>query len=315
MALFPECACFQIFAQVVFACIFLNFLWGCWNFIYVYFMGTYPDFHKYGKWSVVTGGTDGIGLAFVNKLAALGQNIVVISRNPEKVEKVALEVSEKYKVKTKQIAVDFGHGDIYPKIAKELEDIDVGTLVNNVGVAQDIVKFLKIVDHGGNLENILTVNAESLVKMTRLILPGMIKKRKGIVVNMGSGSGICPTPLLSVYSSTKKFVDCFSKCMHSEYADKGIITLSFMPWFVATKMSEISQPNFLVPCPEHVVSSALKTIGRCRRSYGCISHFLQGKLCEDLPESFVSWILRHILSRAREHVRGKPTVSQARSQQ
>nr|CAB3254198.1 17-beta hydroxysteroid dehydrogenase [Phallusia mammillata] len=154
-----------------------------------------------------------------------------------------------------------------------------------------------------------------MVKMTQLILPGMIKKGKGIVVNIGSGSGVCPTPLLSVYSSTKTFVDCFSKCMHSEYADKGIITLSLMPWFVATKMSQIRRSNFLVPFPEYYVSSALKTIGRCRRSYGCVSHGLQGKLVEVLPESFVSWILHRILSRVRERIRRKQIASQARSQQ
>nr|CAB3254199.1 estradiol 17-beta-dehydrogenase 12 [Phallusia mammillata] len=301
MAFLENLCGFQCFAQLVAGCVLLNFVWGCWNLVYIYCLGKFPDFHKYGKWSVVTGGTDGIGLAFVNKLAALGQNVVIISRNPEKVKNVATGVAKEYNVETKQIAVDFGRSDIYQNIAKDLEGLDVGTLVNNVGTGFEPLTFLEFADQPQMVEKVIAVNAESLAKMTQIILPQMVEKRRGIVINMGSAGGIYPTPFVSMYSATKMFVDCFSKCMHSEYSDKGIISMSIMPFTVSTKMTHNPSTNLIVLTPANYVSSALKTIGRCRRSYGCLSHAIQGKVIEALPDFLVSWFVYNMFSTKRQH--------------
>lgn len=93
------------------------------------------DLQTYGKWAVVTGCTDGIGKAYAEQLAKRGFNIVLISRTLDKLKQQALELENNYNVLTKVIAADFTEPDvIYPEIGAQLEDLDIGILVNNVGV-------------------------------------------------------------------------------------------------------------------------------------------------------------------------------------
>nr|KAF6324621.1 hydroxysteroid 17-beta dehydrogenase 12 [Myotis myotis] len=93
----------------------------------------------------------------------------------------------------------------------------------------------------------LNVNILSVCKMTHLVLPGMVERSKGVILNISSASGMNPFPLLTIYSATKGFVDFFSQCIHEEYKSKGIFVQSVLPFFVATKMSKIRKPSLTVP--------------------------------------------------------------------
>ncbi|CAG7821074.1 unnamed protein product, partial [Allacma fusca] len=96
-------------------------------------MGT--NLTEMGKWAVVTGASDGIGKAFAEQLANLGLNIVLISRSKDKLDLVASNIGENT-VQTKVISVDFTHGvSVYDQIKEETEGMDIGVLINNVGIA------------------------------------------------------------------------------------------------------------------------------------------------------------------------------------
>lgn len=89
-----------------------------------------------GRWAVVTGCTDGIGKAYAEQMAKNGINVVLISRTLEKLNEQAKEIADKYKVETKVIAADFTEANsIYPNIKTQLADLDIGILVNNVGMS------------------------------------------------------------------------------------------------------------------------------------------------------------------------------------
>lgn len=91
---------------------------------------------SYGKWAVVTGCTDGIGKAYTEQLAKRGLSIVLISRTLEKLNEQARDLQDRFKVETKVIAADFTQPDsIYPNIRTQLADLDIGILVNNVGMS------------------------------------------------------------------------------------------------------------------------------------------------------------------------------------
>nr|CAB3254196.1 17-beta hydroxysteroid dehydrogenase [Phallusia mammillata] len=231
-----------------------------------------------------------LDLPLPKKLAAKGQNIVLISRNAEKLSSVATELREKHNVETKEIAVDFSKTDIYEKIGAEIKGLDVGTLINNVGVSYDFPDwFLNFGENPDAIGRMMAINVNSVVKMVQLVMPTMVAKKRGIILNLSSGSAIQPTPLLSLYSASKQFVDCFSKCLDSEYGGEGIIIQSIVPLYVTTKMSKIRRPSFFVPTPDKFVSCTLKTIGSSRRSYGYFAHAIQGKLFEMVPESLFLW--------------------------
>lgn len=244
------------------------------------------DYKALGDWSVITGSTDGIGLQFAEQLAAKGQNIVLISRSLEKLERVSRNIEEKYGVSTKVIAADYSAADIYDRIQSGIEGLKIGTLINNVGVAYDHPEtFHKGTKRWPNFaEKMIMVNIMSVVKMTELILPKMVAQKKGLILNISSGSGLKPLPMLSLYAATKQFVVSFSKGIAKECESEGVTVQSVMPFFVSTKMAKLST-NILIPPPESYVQDCLRTVGKTNNTFGCLSHALQGETTMMMTEN------------------------------
>ncbi|XP_061078646.1 very-long-chain 3-oxoacyl-CoA reductase-A [Conger conger] len=232
---------------------------------------------KLGKWAVVTGATDGIGKAYAEELARRGFNIALISRSQEKLDDVSGSLESKFNVETKTIAVDFGLLDIYPKIEAGLAGLEVGVLVNNVGISYTYPEFfLEIPDLDNFINTMINVNITSVCQMTRLVLPRMVERSRGVVLNISSASGMYPVPLLTIYSSTKAFVDFFSRGLNAEYKSRGIIIQSVLPFFVATKMTKIRKPTLDKPTPERYVAAELTTVGLESQTNGYFPHAVMG---------------------------------------
>lgn len=240
-----------------------------------------------GEWAVVTGSTDGIGKSYAEELARHGMKVVLISRSQDKLNQVSSEIKEKFKVETRTIAVDFASEDIYDKIKTGLTGLEIGVLVNNVGVSYEYPEnFLDIPDLDSAIKKLITINVLSVCKMTQLVLPSMVERSKGVILNISSLSGMNPVPLLTIYSATKAFVDFFSRGLHEEYKSKGIFVQSVLPGFVATKLAKIRKPTLDIPSSGTFVKSAIKTIGLQSRTNGYLVHSLMASVLSILP----SWI-------------------------
>lgn len=246
-------------------------------------LGLRKNLKKFGEWAVITGCTDGIGKAYTHELAKQGIKLVLISRTGEKLELLATELKEAYGTETKIIVMDFtGGAEIYDGLRDKLAGLDIGILVNNVGVSHYPEFF-------GNMKQedawkMLNVNVLSVTMMTHTILPDMAAKGRGLIINVASAAGLTPTPLLSMYSGTKVFVDFFSRCLNAEYSSKGIIVQCVLPYYVATKMSRIRNPNTFAPGPTTYVRQALGTLGVESRTVGCWSHALQNWFISRVPD-------------------------------
>ncbi|ERE69614.1 very-long-chain 3-oxoacyl-CoA reductase isoform X2 [Cricetulus griseus] len=191
---------------------------------------------------------------------------------------------EKFKVETRTIAVDFTLDDIYDKIKTGLAGLEIGVLVNNVGMSYEYPEyFLEVPDLDNTIKKLININVLSVCKVTRLVLPGMVERSKGVIVNISSATGMLPIPLLTIYSATKAFVDFFSQCLHEEYKSKGIFVQSVLPYFVATKLAKIRKPTLDKPSPETFVKSAIKTVGLQSRTTGYVIHALMGSINSILP--------------------------------
>lgn len=257
---------------------------------------------RLGEWAVVTGSTDGIGKSYAEELAKRGMKIVLISRSQDRLNQVSSDIQEKFKVETRTIAVDFSLDDIYDKIKTGLSGLEIGVLVNNVGLSYEYPEyFLEIPDLDNTIKKLININVLSVCKMTRLVLPGMVERSKGAILNISSASGMVPVPLLTIYSATKAFVDFFSQCLHEEYKSKGIFVQSVLPFYVATKLAKIRKPTLDKPSAETFVKSAIKTVGLQSRTTGYVIHALLGLISSILPR----WIYFKITIGLNKSVRNR----------
>uniref|UniRef100_A0A6B2EH03 Putative steroid dehydrogenase n=1 Tax=Phlebotomus kandelakii TaxID=1109342 RepID=A0A6B2EH03_9DIPT len=252
---------------------------------------------KYGNWAVITGSTDGIGKQYARELASRGINVVLISRTEKKLVEVANEIEQEYHVKTKWIAADFSQGrDIYPRIEEELRGIPVGILVNNVGRMYDGPDTIGHVPED-LLWDMVNINCGAVTMMTRLLLRGMVDRRKGAIVNISSGSELQPMPYMAVYGATKAYVRNFTLAIRNELAPYGITVQLVSPMFVVTKMNQYSErlmsSNIMIPNVEMYTRSMIFTLGKTDQTTGYWSHAVQYAFMKMVPE----WVRLMIATR------------------
>lgn len=271
------------------------------NWVYVNFLRPAKNLKKYGSWALVTGPTDGIGKAFAFQLARKGLNLILVGRNPDKLKDVSDSILAKYgKTQIKTVVVDFT-GDLsegVQRIRDAIEGLDVGVLINNVGISYPYAKFLHELDEQ-LLTDLIKVNVEGTTKVTQAVLPGMLKRKTGAIVNIGSGAAVVipSDPLYSVYAATKAYIDQFSRCLYVEYKKSGIDVQCQIPLYVATKMASIKRSSFFVPSTDGYARAALSWIGYEPRCTPYWPHSLLWGLASLLPESGVdAWRLRFCLA-------------------
>ncbi|KAL7042003.1 hypothetical protein ACKWTF_000991 [Chironomus riparius] len=242
---------------------------------------------KYGKWAVITGSTDGIGKQYAIGLAKQGLNVVLISRTESKLKEVANEIESTYSVKTKYIAADFGSGkEIYEEIKQKLQMLDIGILVNNVGRMYDFPDDLDNVPED-LLWQIININVGAVTMMSRMVIPQMKVNRRGIIVNISSGSECQPTPLMTVYAASKTYLRNFTLALNKELEESNVEVQLVTPMFVQTKMnnfsSSVMEGGLLIPDVETYTSAAVFTLGKSSETTGYWCHGLQNGVMKLLP--------------------------------
>ncbi|XP_042294709.1 inactive hydroxysteroid dehydrogenase-like protein 1 [Sceloporus undulatus] len=253
-----------------------------------------PDFVKlYGKWAVVTGCTSGVGKAYAKELASRGVNIVLISRNKEKLEAVARELVDSYKIETAVIVADFSKGrEIYPAIEKALLGKDIGILVNNAGVFYSRLDcFTSLTE--AKMWELIDVDIGAATMMIHMVLPGMVQRKKGAIVNVSSLSCTHPSPQIAVYSASKDYLDHLSRALYYEYASKGIFVQSLIPAFLSTKMTAFinlfPKEGFISPSAEVYARHAITTLGISKRTTGYWPHTILFMLGNYVPDWLWAW--------------------------
>ncbi|PON91411.1 Short-chain dehydrogenase/reductase [Trema orientale] len=270
------------------------------KWVYVNFLRPAKNLKKYGSWALVTGPTDGIGKGFAFQLARKGLNLVLVGRNPDKLKEVSDSIQAKFgKTQIKTVVVDFS-GDLddgVQRIREAIEGLDVGVLINNIGISYPYARFFHELDEE-LLKNLIKVNVEGTTKVTQAVLPGMLQRKRGAIVNIGSGAAIvipCD-PLYAVYAATKAYIDQFSRCLYVEYKNSGIDVQCQVPLYVATKMASIRRSSFFVPSTDGYAQAAMRWIGYEPRCTPYWPHSLLWGLALSLPESAIdAWRLRFCL--------------------
>lgn len=274
--------------------IFLTFFQGLGFMLY-----SSKDLKRYGSWVVVTGATDGIGLGYAETFAKKGFNVVLVSRSLDKLKEQESNIKSTYKVQVLTVEADFSSTspDLYNSIARKIEGLDIAVLVNNVGISYNHAQYFDKLEDD-LIDKLININVYSLTKMTKIVLPGMLAKKKGVIVNVGSAAGIIPVgdPLYSVYSGTKAYVDFFSKSMNLELKSKGVIVENHVPYFVTSKLSKIRKASLLTPNPRTYASAAVAKIGYAPSFVPYWAHALENFVAVNAPTFITSsLVLSHHL--------------------
>eukprot|EP00892_Ulva_mutabilis_P001658 jgi/Ulvmu1/11493/UM077_0042.1 len=248
---------------------------------------------RYGEWAVVTGASDGIGRAYCNYLAKQGLNIFLVSRTQSKLETAAAEISQEFGVKTKTLAIDLAEAgtkpldsDAWAELKSSINALDVGVLINNAGKTQGDPSEFHLID-AASLDSTVALNSVAVLKVTHLVLPGMVERGRGAIVNVSSVlSGFPAAPLVSLYSATKGFLDTFTKAIAAEYGPKGIDVQVQVPGPVHTSMLRGGDPeSAMKPCPADFMKYAGRDIGYEAVCIPYPRHALFMAIMNALPES------------------------------
>jgi 17beta-estradiol 17-dehydrogenase / very-long-chain 3-oxoacyl-CoA reductase len=247
--------------------------------------GNVKRYLKAGKWAVVTGASDGIGKAFAVELARNGFNIALISRSKDKLD-AAAEECKKFNVEARSWEFDFSRASSldYTKLAHDIQALEVGVLVNNVGINYDYPQFFDETDIADDLK-ILKVNCESQLQMTKMVLPGMKKRNRGAIVNLGSFSARAHAGLLTTYAATKAFNNEFSLALSTELSRTGIDVIGITPNMVVSNMSKVKRETFMIVNPRALARQTLSKLGATQSDAGHWHHSLIENVFLCLPES------------------------------
>merc|ERR1712130_13981 len=141
------------------------------------------DFRSlYGEWALVTGCTGGIGREYALQLARKGMNMVLVSRSKDKLDSLAKHIESEVGVKTQTVVADMRRPEVLPEIVSRVEGLDVGVLVNNVGVAggDHVMPFLD--QKRNDVVDMINVNCTVATYLCHALLPSMKKNGRGAII-------------------------------------------------------------------------------------------------------------------------------------
>jgi len=178
--------------------------------------------------TLITGASSGIGRELARVFAENGHALFLVARNRERLDALKEELSEGHGVRVLTLSVDLSEVGGPKRLAGELKSqgIVVENLVNNAG-SGDFGTFAE--SEQEKIREMLMVNIHALTLLTRLLLPGMIERRKGRILNVGSVAGFIPGPCMAVYFATKAYVLSLSEALSIELKGTGITVTVLCP--------------------------------------------------------------------------------------
>jgi hypothetical protein len=217
-----------------------------------------------GQRALVTGASSGIGAVFARELARRGADLVLVARSEGKLAALADELSGAYGVTAEVVAADLAKPSAATELAAALRarDLRIDILINNAGFG--LFAPLDQADEAV-LTDMVRLNVETLVDLTRLYLPGMLERDRGAIVNVGSTAGFQPVPYMAVYGATKAFVLSFTEALWAETRGTGVRVTALCPGSTDTGFFDVAGDGAQVGhriSPEKVVRAAFRALDR-----------------------------------------------------
>ena len=206
---------------------------------------------------LVTGATMGIGAAIAERMAREGMDLVLVARDEARLQAAAKRLRADHGVEVLAVPLDLSREQASVRLAERLEEerIEVELLVNNAGAAltgpvadADPARMRALVD----------LNAGAVAELTSLLLPAMLARGHGAIVNIASTAAYAPAPYNAAYGASKAFVLSFTRAMWAETNKTGVRVVAVSPGATETPMNTRPTPGKRQP--EHVAETVIKAL-------------------------------------------------------
>jgi len=216
--------------------------------------------------ALITGASSGIGEALARRIARDGRPVALVARRQARLESIAAELRASNRVDVHALPADLTAPGAIPALVEEVarRGLTVDWLVNNAGFGT-FGKFHEM-PLAKELEEI-RLNVEALVELTGRFVPGMVARKRGLVMNIASVGAFVPSPLMATYTATKAFVLTFSETIHAELAGTGVRCLCVCPGFTRTEFQQKAEvdvhgvPDFAWMSADAVADQAVRAVG------------------------------------------------------
>jgi short-subunit dehydrogenase len=189
--------------------------------------------------ALITGASSGIGTALADELASRGHAVTLVARREERLVSLATELGAEHSVDAEVIACDLAEPAARERLLEDLKERGraVEVLVNNAGfgvrgdfATSDTERMLRMV----------RVNIEAVVDLSGRLLPAMVSRGRGAVINVASMAAFQPLPGSAVYAASKSFVLSFSESLRTELRGRGVTVTALCPGPVPTEFPEVA---------------------------------------------------------------------------
>ena len=189
---------------------------------------------------LITGASSGIGLELAKCFAADGSNLILVARSTDALEKLAVELQKSFSVSVKVLTADLAQPEAPQRIFDELSRAGqvVDVLVNNAGFG--LQGMFHELSFSRQLE-ILQVNQTALTALTGLFLPGIIERKRGGVLNVGSIAAFQPGPGMAIYFASKAYVQSFTEALAAELSATPLKISVLCPGPTSTNFGKVAR--------------------------------------------------------------------------
>jgi short-subunit dehydrogenase len=191
------------------------------------------------KTALITGASSGLGMEYAKLLAADQSDVILVARRQGRLEELAQKLQTSHPIRAHVVRADLGTSEGPSRVidAVKARGVEVDFLINNAGFGAT-----------GNFSEMpleralemIQLNISTLVTLTRAFLPGMISRRSGRILNIGSTAGFQPGPFMAMYYASKAFVNSFTEALSYELRGSGVTATVSCPGATATEFSQVA---------------------------------------------------------------------------
>jgi short-subunit dehydrogenase len=258
-------------------------------------MATVKFVEQYGPWALVAGGSEGLGAAFAEALAARGLNLVLMARRQATLDEEAARLRAAHRVEVRTMSVDLASPDLASKLADATHDLDVGFVVASAAEAR-IARFLDLpLDYQLRA---LDVNCRATLMLAHLFGRRLRDRGRGGLVIMSSLAGLYGGPYCSTYAATKAFGCVLAESLAGELGPDGVDVVACVAGPTRTPTYTRNASTNLSPMePARVVQETLAALGRTPRVVPGATNRVTSRLLTMLPRR---WVIPLVASQTRK---------------